>query len=285
MKQDGNQRRQFIAAAAAGSAGALAAPITASAQAANSQTAAKAAPGSGTSDKRKTYVLLHGAWHGGWCWTRVSEPLAALGHRVYTPTQTGVGERSHLLSKDITLETFATDLINVLLWEDLRDVILVGHSFGGNAISAAADRIPERIRHLVYLDAVTPANGKSTFDTLPAELVAARRKLAQESSQGLTLPVPDPKAFGVTDADDTAWLLAKCTPHPLATYETSLTLKNQLGNGIAATYIAVKPDYGPLAGARAYAKKRSDWRYLEIDAGHDAMVTSPKAVLEILQAI
>src|ERR1700740_1159271 len=99
----------------------------------------------------QTFVLVHGAWHGGWCWSRVADRLRAAGHRAFTPTQTGLGERKHLLSKEITLDTFTSDIINVIETEELSDVILVGHSFGGNAISGTADAIPGKIRHLVYL--------------------------------------------------------------------------------------------------------------------------------------
>lgn len=190
----------------------------------------------------KSYVLLHGAWHGGWCWKRVEQPLRATGHRVYTPTQTGVGERSHLLSKDITLDIFVNDLVNVLEWEDLSDVILVGHSFGGIGITGAVDRVPSRIRHLVYLDSLILQNGQSPFSVLPPDVAAARRKLAQEFSGGVSMPVPDPKAFGVMDPADGAWLKAKCTPHPISTYEDSFKLKGPVGNRLPATYIALKPD-------------------------------------------
>ena len=230
----------------------------------------------------RTFVLMHGAWHGGWCWSRVADPLRAAGHRVYTPTQTGLGERSHLLSRDITLDTFVADLINVLEWEDLNDAVLVGHSFGGIAISGAADRVPHRIRHLVYLDAIVPRDGMSFFGALPPDVMAARRKVAQDTSGGLSMPVPDVAAFGVTDPADVAWLTAKCTPHPISTFESSMTLKNPVGNGLPATYVAVTPEFAPTASSRALAKEQAGWRYVEIAAGHDAMVTSPGAFVDLL---
>lgn len=237
------------------------------------------------SPAQKTYVLLHGAWHGAWCWQRVTPVLQAAGHKVYTPTQTGLGERSHLLNASVNLETFAQDLINVLLWEDLHDIVLVGHSFAGNAITAAADRMPERIRHVVYLDALIPESGKSVFSLLPSEVVQGRRDLAQKTSGGLTIPAPGPDKLGVFDEADAAWLKAKCTPHPIATYEDALTFTNPPGNGLPTTYIAVTPHYGPTTASRDYAKTRDDWTYLEIEAGHDAMVTSPAALNEILLGI
>lgn len=127
-------------------------------------------------EKGQTYILLHGAWHGGWCWRSVADTLRARGHRVFTPTQTGLGERKHLLTPDITLETFVQDLLNVLEMEELTQVILVGHSFGGLAISGAADRAPARIRNLVYLDSVILQDGQAVFGVLPTDVVAARRK-------------------------------------------------------------------------------------------------------------
>jgi pimeloyl-ACP methyl ester carboxylesterase len=233
----------------------------------------------------RTYVLLHGAWHGGWCWQKVTPALRAAGHVVYTPTQTGLGERSHLLSQEVGLETFAQDLINLLVWEDLRDVVLVGHSFGGNAITAAADRVPERIGHLVYLDAIVPVSGQSAFACMDPDLVASRRESATLTSGVLTLPVPEPTLFGATDAEDIEWLRAKCTPHPMPTYEQALVLNHPPSNGLPATYIAVTPHWAPTTASRNYAKERhaqGQWSYMEMAAGHDAMVTSPDVLARLL---
>jgi pimeloyl-ACP methyl ester carboxylesterase len=233
----------------------------------------------------KTYVLLHGAWHGGWCWKRVTPALQAAGHEVHTPTQTGLGERSHLLDASVNLETFAQDLINVFLWNDLHDVILVGHSFAGNAITAAAHRVPERISHLVYLDALIPQSGKSIFSLLPPEVSQSRRALAQKTSNGLTIPAPRADKLGVYEPKDAAWVEQKCTPHPIATYEDALTFEGNPDNGLPTTYIAVTPHYAPTAASREYAQTRSDWTYLEIEAGHDAMVTSAPALCKLLLSI
>src|SRR5262245_50776256 len=153
--------------------------------------------GEGAQESSKTFVLVHGAWHGGWCWTRVAERLRGAGHRVFTPTLTGLGDRAHLLSPQVGLDTFVQDVVVTLEMEDLTDSILVGHSFAGAPITGAADRVPERITHLVYLDAALPQNGESVFSRFPPQIVAERRKLAQETSGGLTLPVPPPSSFGV----------------------------------------------------------------------------------------
>ena len=249
-----------------------------------SDLAANAKPTTGT-QKSKTYVLLHGAWHGAWCWQKITPGLQAAGHRVYTPTQTGLGERSHLLNAGVGLETFVQDLLNVLIWEDLSDVILVGHSFGGLAITAAADRMPERLKHLVYLDALILQNGQSPFSIVPNEVAESRRALAKQSPSGLTIPVPSADKLGVTDAQDAAWLAAKCTPHPIKTYEDTLALAHEPGNGLPVTYLAVTPHYAPTEACRTYARSRAShghWTYDELPAGHDAMLTSPQALIEKL---
>ncbi len=232
-----------------------------------------------------TFLLVHGAWHGAWCWAKLTPLLEAAGHRVLTCTQTGLAERSHLLSRSITLDTFVQDVVNLIRWEDLSNLILVGHSFGGNAISGAADQVPGAIRHLVYLDALVLQNGQSPFSVVPQEVADHRRKLAMDSSEGLSMPVPDASAFGVKDPADRDWLHAKLTPHPLSVYEDTLKLSAEPGNGLPATYIAVTPHYQPTTSSRDYAKTRKDWNFVEMQAGHDAMVTSPEALAKILLSL
>jgi pimeloyl-ACP methyl ester carboxylesterase len=230
-----------------------------------------------------TFVLLHGAYHGGWCWAHVAAPLRALGHRVFTPTQTGLGERRHLLSPTVTLETFVCDLVNVLESEELTDVVLVGHSFAGAAITGAADRVPGCIRQLVYLDSTILENGEAPFDLLPPEVVAARTRLARESSGGLSIPPPPPAAFGVPDGPAAAWVARRLTPHPFATFTDRLRLANPAGNGVPRTYICcTDPIYAPLAAARERVRAQPGWVWREIPTGHDAMVTMPAALAHIL---
>jgi pimeloyl-ACP methyl ester carboxylesterase len=250
--------------------------------AATALAAAVASPRRAAAASSKTYVLVHGAWHGGWCWSKVAAILRSRGHSVFTPTQTGLGERSHLLSKSITLDVFVEDIANVLRWEDLKDVVLVGHSFGGSAISGVADRMRDRVRQLVYLDAVTLGNGQSPFSMLPKEIVEVRTKAAQESSGGLSLPVPKAAAFGVTDQQQTAWVESHLTPHPLATYTSPLRLANKVGNDVPATYIVcVEPIYGPLQSSRDWVRA-AGWKTVEIRCGHDAMVIAPDRLADML---
>jgi pimeloyl-ACP methyl ester carboxylesterase len=231
----------------------------------------------------QTFVLVHGAWHGGWCWSRVADRLRTAGHQVFTPTQTGLGERKHLLSKDITLDTFIKDIVNVIEAEELSNVILVGHSFGGLAISGTADVMPDRIRHLVYLDSLMVEGGKSPFDSLPPDIVAARRKAAEETSGGLSLPAPPPSAFGVSDAKDTDWVKRRLTPHPLGTYTSTLNIKGPVGNNLPRTYIhCTTPSYAALQGSRNWVKAQQGWRWAEIATGHDAMMMAPEELTRML---
>lgn len=233
----------------------------------------------------KTFVFVHGVWHGGWCWSRVAGILRARGHRVTAPTQTGLGERAHLLSPDITIDTFVEDLVRHLDFETLTDVILVGHSFGGIPVTGAADRVPERIGKLVYLDAIMLESGETWFDLLPPELAADRKALADTTSGGLSLPPASPESFGVTRPEDVAFLEPRLTPHPFRTFTTALELKNPVGNGLPAHYIqCTDPPYPPakIALERALAH---GWPVSQIATGHDAMVTEPEALADLLEEV
>jgi pimeloyl-ACP methyl ester carboxylesterase len=232
----------------------------------------------------RTYVLVHGAWHGGWCWRKVASFLRGRGHDVFTPTLTGLGERAHLLSQAITLDTFVEDVVNVLKFEDLQEIVLVGHSFAGSAISGTADRMPDRIRQLVYIDAMMLENGQSPFSLLPEEVVEARTRQAHDTSGGLSIPAPRPSAFGISDPAQAAFVQSHLTPHPFGTYTSPLKLANKVGNGLPATYIAcTDPVYGPLQASRDWVK-RNGMKMAEIKTGHDAMVTAPDLLADMLDA-
>jgi pimeloyl-ACP methyl ester carboxylesterase len=233
-----------------------------------------------------TFVLVHGAWHGGWCWARVAERLRADGHRVFTPTLTGLGERAHLISKAITLETFTQDVAAVIEAEELKDVVLVGHSFAGSPTSGAAERMPGRLRRLVYLDALIVEPGRSPFDSIPADLAAERRRLSQSTSGGLSLPNPEPSAFGVPDGPDADWVRRRLTPHPISTYESPLAIRGPIGAGLPRTYVhCTAPSYAALEASRRWVRATQGWEWREIATGHDAMVTAPGALSELLVRI
>lgn len=233
----------------------------------------------------KTFVLVHGAWHGGWCWSRVAAVLRARGHIVTTPTQTGLGERSHLLSGDVTMDVFVDDVVNHLVWNDLRDVVLVPHSFAGCSVTGAADRVPERIGLLIYLDAAIMEDGETWFSLLPPDMAEDRRKLAEVSSGGVSLPVGSMESLGVTKPEDLAFVEARLTPHPFATFTTPVTLDHPAGNGLPAHYITcTDPVYRPAQGALARAQERG-WPVHELRSGHDAMVIAPEATADLLEAV
>lgn len=227
------------------------------------------------------FVLIHGAWHGGWCWREVAALLRADGHQVSTPTMTGLGDRADLLDASVALSTYIDDACALIENEALQDVVLVGHSFGGLVISGVADRMPERLRQLVFLDALIVQDGQSAMSILPPDVQAERSRTIDV--EGLRMAVPSPDKFGVLDPEQAAWLVRHLTPHPLKTYIEPLTLRHPVGNGLPKTYIAVTaPWYAPLASVRSWVKSQSDWTWREIATGHDAMLTAPAALTKLL---
>lgn len=203
---------------------------------------------------------------------------------MYTPTQTGCGERSHLLSQTITLDTFVDDIANVFKWEDLHNVVLVGHSFGGSAISGVADRMPERIRQLIYLDAVILENGQTMFDLLSREVVEARMKSA-EASGGMSIDPPPPSTFGIRDEKQAKFVQARLTSHPLGTYTSALKLAHKVGNGVPAVYVqCTDPIFPGLQPTRDWVKSNG-MKTVEISTGHDAMITAPELLADLLDRL
>lgn len=232
----------------------------------------------------KTYVLVHGGFHGGWCWQEVAALLRAQGHTVYTPTLTGLGERSHLLALRPGLETFIEDIAQVIRFENLHEVVLVGHSFAGSVVSALADRMPERLHRLVYLDANVMESGGSSAERAP-ERVAQYRERAMAQGGGLGIPPPDPAYFGIEDAALAEAIRPRLTLHPLQTYFDRLELRHPLGNGVPATFIAcTRPLFPAGEPSRQLARARG-WQYLEIATGHDAMLLAPRDLAALLAGI
>ncbi len=180
---------------------------------------------------------------------------------------------------------FIEDVVDVLEAQNLSEVILVGHSFGGLTLAGAADRVPQRIRQLVFLDAVVLSDGETVFSRLAPEIVAARTKQALETSGGLTIPVPPANAFGVFEAEQVALLERHCTPHPLKAFNDPIALKGPPGGALPKVYIqCVDPVYAPLQSSRDFVKSQQGWAWDEIATGHDAMVSAPGALAEKLLA-
>ncbi len=231
----------------------------------------------------QTYVLVHGAFHGGWCWRRVADRLSAAGHRVFCPTLTGLGERAHLLSREVNLDTHIADVIGLLEAEDLTDAVLVGHSYGGIVIAGVAARAKARLRQLVFFDAALVEDGQSWSDAVPPEAAAARRKSAAESSGGLSIPAPNAAFFGVTGPTEQAWVDRRLTPHPFAAFDQKMHWGGPIGNGLPKIYIdCVYPAFPGLAAVKQRYRGKEGWPFIELASGHDAMVSAPEELTQIL---
>ena len=232
-----------------------------------------------------TFVLVHGSMHGGWCWKRVAPRLRSTGHDVFTPTLSGLGERVHLAHPGIDLDTHIRDVLGVFEYEDLHDVVLVGHSYGTMVITGVADRLPGRIAHLVYLDGAMAGNGQAALDFFPAEARAAWQALVDAEGDGWLLPPPaDLTQFGITAEEDAAWVRSKLVPQPFQTFTQPLRLANTAGLGGPKTFIACVE--APAAGWRDAMIERvraeHGWRYWELATGHDAMITAPSQLADLL---
>jgi pimeloyl-ACP methyl ester carboxylesterase len=223
-----------------------------------------------------TYVLVHGAWHGSWCWKRVRKALQAQGHDVFTPTLTGVGERSHLLSRQVNLDTHIDDVINLIRWEELSDVVLCGHSYGGCVIGGVADRIPERIAALVYVDAFLLKNGECLIDHLPPEQHAGMVAGINGAGEGWKAP-PIPAEVFQVNAKDAAWVNRQCTPQPFATFEQRITLSGAADRITNVTYIRAAGFHEGSPFAPFYKRaKAQGWKTLSLPCGHDVMLDLPE---------
>ena len=235
------------------------------------------------------FVLVHGAWHGGWCWQRVTSALQAQGHRVHALTLTGLGERAHLLSPAITLDTHIDDVISAIEVEELHDVVLAVHSYAGMIGTAVADRLGKHLKHLVYVDAVVPKPGESWSSTQSAAVQQQRLSAAQASTR-FSFPPPDPEVFGLKDTDH-AWVKRRQTPHPGNTYQAPLDFDVKRVAAIPRTFVnCTQPALGTIEPSRLRVKDAKFWdgawlpnsKIVEIKTGHDPMISEPAALTKIL---
>ncbi|MDQ0585389.1 alpha/beta hydrolase [Streptomyces rishiriensis] len=235
-----------------------------------------------------TYLLVHGAWHSGQCWERVVPLLASAGHRVVAPSLTGYGDKAHLLSAEVGLDTHVDDIVDLIAAEDLTDVVLVGHSYAGLVISSAANRVPDRIAHLVYLDAMVPKDGESAADVMPVTRVLI--DLAEKSGSGWRVPplpeLPPPSGlFGVTDPADVAWLRSMLSDQPVRSLQQPVRLDNAALRTIPQTHIHCvvgNPegfDRRPVHATQPNGAPAQVW---ELATGHDCMITMPAELTELL---
>jgi len=242
---------------------------------------------------RTTYVLVHGAWHGGWCWRDVQAGLEALGHKVYTPTLTGLADRANELTAEVGLNTHIADIISVIEDNDLRDFVLVGHSYGGMVITGVVDAMKDRIAHIVYLDAALPVDGDTMITQGPsrseAEIIGTTKALTALAPDGVGMGAFPPEFLGIPkDHPSYQWVADNLTPHPLKTWLDPIRLVNGGSDDLPRTYLhCVEPVLPNASFAYHASEVQADpsWSYQSLPTGHDAMITLPKKLVEVFTAL
>jgi len=227
-----------------------------------------------------TFLLVPGAWLGGWCWRDVAACLRAGGHRTISATLTGLGERAHLLSPQIGLDTHVSDIVDLLRYRDLGDLMLVGHSYGGTVITAVAELAPDRIRCLVYLDAAVPRDGESNDDVVGAEMAAQLRSAAHSGGEGWRVPPAAHVVDGLADAIR-PWVEERLTPHPLRCLEEPVRLRSSAAAGLKRAFVRSSARSALYAGLLERARA-ANWRCRDLEGGHYPMFTEPRAVAAAL---
>lgn len=233
------------------------------------------------SHRQKAFVLVHGAWHGGWCWRYVRERLIAAGHLVFSPSLTGLGDRVHLRSPDVNLSTHATDIVNLIEYEELQDVILVGHSYAGHVVSLVADRIKQRIKHIAFLDAVLATEGRPFLEPKTSEMIRAIAK------DGYLVPYAEENFFGIPSHHPLFnWVKKRIVEHPLPTLTETVVYQNGGPSRLPKTYVRCTENPSVKGGMSDpvldLIALDSEWTYMTLDTGHDLMVTAPEETAEII---
>jgi pimeloyl-ACP methyl ester carboxylesterase len=230
-----------------------------------------------------TFVLVHGSFAGGWIWQKVAPLLRASGNDVYTPTLTGLSDRSHLLESSINLTTHITDIVNVIFYEDLKDVILVGNSYAGMVITGVSTAVPEKIRKLVYLDAYLPEDGQCELDLWPPQIRSQIK--SDEAAQKGFREAPPPEFFEITDPEMAGWIKARFTPHPLNTYYQPVPPSTPESKAISRVYIhcvGSPKSTSPIFAPFAVKAKENGWPVYEMKTGHLVMLTMHKELALLL---
>jgi pimeloyl-ACP methyl ester carboxylesterase len=229
----------------------------------------------------KTFLLCHGAWSAAWTWKKMHPLMTAAGHRLLTPTYTGLGERAHLANPSIDLETHITDVLNVIHYEDLRDIVLLGHSYGGMVATAVADRARDRVAQLIYLDAFVPRDGQSLFD-LTESMRESMRDMAKAGDGWRVPPYPVPAD---TPADDVEWLTERRVATPINCFEMKIRLTSEPAMPRRYIYATRVPPADIFRQFATRAKSEAGWRYYEIDASHSPNITAPETLMELLEKV
>jgi pimeloyl-ACP methyl ester carboxylesterase len=240
-------------------------------------------------NRPSSFVLVHGAWHGGWCWDRVRPFLEAANARIVTPTLSGLAEKAAKSASAPVLPDHINDVIAAVEDEQLNEVVLVGHSYAGMLITAAAEKLRSRLKHLVYVDAAVPGDGDdfaSQFPGLSAQDIEKRRAAFRAlAPDGVWLPAPPPQMVGVTKPEDVAWLAGKLTPHPLSTWLEPVHLRNGGHQDIKKTFVVATSAPTVMMGYPIHAERAKaggEWSCVEMATGHDMMVTEPEKLAAVL---
>jgi len=229
---------------------------------------------------QRTFVLVHGTWHGGWCWRRVADALERKGHKVYAPSLTGLADRSHLMTREVNLAAHANDIANLVKWEDLKEIVLVGHSSAGFVITEAAEQIGASVASIVYLDAFVPQVGDNLISLANP---GPRKELEDAVARGDLAAKPVPAAAFKVNEKDRAWVDAKCTPHPLSVVVDKVTAAGAREKIARKTYIRATGFDSPVFDQTLVrVKTMAGWKTYEVPCGHDVMVDMPDRLVEIL---
>ncbi len=237
-----------------------------------------------------TYVLVHGLFHGQWCWEKLCPLLQAAGHQVFAPSLTGLAERANLLTPEVGLSTHIQDIVQVVQNNHLEDVILLGHSYGSMVITGVVDRVPEQVGHLVYLDTFVPKDGQSMADAAPL-IIGALGWRARISGDGWRVDPPHGQTFGVTREPDASWVKAMVTPQSLKTLTERIHLQNPDILSLKPCTFVLCTGRGILVNAlRSLFRKRllptgPNWRLRQLPTGHDCMITMPRELADLLLEI
>jgi pimeloyl-ACP methyl ester carboxylesterase len=237
------------------------------------------------------FVLVHPAWLGGWSWRKVAPLLRAAGHEVHTPTLTGLGDRSHLLHRGIDLHTHVTDVVELMAFEDVERAVLVGNSSGGMVITGVAERVPERIAGLVYLDAFVPQDGQAMVDLIAPDRRSMMEAFVEREGDGWLLPrfAPPPweqivpQLWQVTDPADVAWMVPRLRPVPFAQFTTPLRLENPAAAALPRRYVRCLRNPHPGFDRFAQlAEETPGWRRHDLDGGHLPYISCPHELAALL---
>ena len=229
-----------------------------------------------------TYLLVHGAWHGGWCWTRVARTLRDAGHDVYTPTLTGLGERAHLAGPDVDLECHINDVLGVIDNEELSDIVLCGHSYGGQVTTPVLDRRVNKFRAAIWLDAFVPTDGQSLMDGWPPERAQHIREQVATTGEGWKIEPMPPDYFGVMREEDADWVTRRCVAQPIKTFSQAVYLSGAWESVPTKMYLLAENH--PNSSFDRFSiplSKKPDWDVRVVAAGHDVMIDTPDLLAEI----